>query len=45
MLLVRAGIDAISVDVDVVDCVRRLVAVAERRALLDAARDGAARAG
>jgi len=37
-LLVRAGIDAISVNMDVVDRTRRLVAVAERRVLLDAAR-------
>ncbi|HSK15849.1 MAG TPA: phosphoenolpyruvate synthase [Gaiellaceae bacterium] len=37
-LLVRAGIDAISVNVDVVDTTRRLIAAAERRVLLDAAR-------
>jgi pyruvate,water dikinase len=37
-LLVRAGIDAISVNMDVVDRTRRLVAAAERRVLLDAAR-------
>ncbi len=37
-LLVRAGIDAISVSVDVVDRTRRLVAAAEQRVLLDAAR-------
>jgi pyruvate, water dikinase len=37
-LLVRAGIDAISVSVDVVDRTRALVAAAERRLLLDAAR-------
>jgi pyruvate,water dikinase len=37
-LLVRAGIDAISVNVDVVDRTRRLIDVAERRLLLDAAR-------
>jgi pyruvate,water dikinase len=37
-LLVRAGIDAISVNVDVVDRTRRLIATAERRLLLDAAR-------
>ncbi len=37
-LLVRAGIDAISVNMDVVDRTRRLVAAAERRALLTAAR-------
>ncbi|MGA2453121.1 MAG: phosphoenolpyruvate synthase [Solirubrobacteraceae bacterium] len=41
-LLVRAGIDAISVSVDVVDRTRRLVAAAERRVLLDAAREGVA---
>jgi pyruvate, water dikinase len=37
-LLVRAGIDAISVSVDVVDRTRRLIAAAEQRLLLDAAR-------
>ena len=37
-LLVRAGIDAISVNMDVVDRTRRLVAAAERRVLLDHAR-------
>jgi pyruvate,water dikinase len=37
-LLVRAGIDAISVSVDVVDRTRGLVAAAEQRVLLDAAR-------
>ncbi len=37
-LLVRAGIDAISVNVDVVARTRELVAAAERRVLLDAAR-------
>ena len=37
-LLVRAGIDAISVNLDAVDRTRRLVAAAERRLLLDAAR-------
>jgi pyruvate,water dikinase len=37
-LLVRAGIDAISVNVDVVDRTRRLIDAAERRLLLDAAR-------
>jgi pyruvate,water dikinase len=39
-LLVRAGIDAISVSVDVLDRTRALVAAAERRVLLDAAREG-----
>jgi pyruvate,water dikinase len=37
-LLVRAGIDCISVNMDVVDRTRRLVAAAERRLLLEAAR-------
>ncbi len=37
-LLVRAGIDAISVNADVVDQTRRLVASAEQRLLLKAAR-------
>ena len=37
-LLVRAGIDAISVNIDVVDRTRRLIDRAERRLLLDAAR-------
>jgi pyruvate, water dikinase len=37
-LLVRAGIDAISVNIDAVDRARRLVAAAEQRVLLDAAR-------
>jgi len=37
-LLVRAGIDAISVNMDVVDRTRRLIAAAERRVLLDHAR-------
>ena len=37
-LLVRAGIDAISVNMDVVDRTRRLIAAAEQRLLLDAAR-------
>jgi len=37
-LLVRCGIDAISVNMDVVDRTRRLVAAAETRLLLDAAR-------
>ena len=36
----RAGIDAISVNMDVVDRTRRLVAAAEQRVLLEAARDG-----
>jgi pyruvate, water dikinase len=47
-LLVRAGIDAISVNIDVIDRTRALVAAAEQRVLLDAARtagqaDGAGR--
>jgi pyruvate,water dikinase len=37
-ILVRAGIDAISVNMDTVDHARRLVAAAERRVILDAAR-------
>jgi pyruvate,water dikinase len=37
-ILVRAGIDAISVNMDAVDRARGLVAAAERRVLLDAAR-------
>ena len=37
-LLVRAGIDAISVNMDALDRARRLIAAAERRVLLDAAR-------
>ncbi len=37
-LLVRAGVDAISVNIDAVDRARRLVAAAERRVLLDASR-------
>jgi len=37
-LLVRAGIDAISVSTDVVDRTRRLIAAAEQRVLLEAAR-------
>jgi pyruvate,water dikinase len=41
-LLVRAGIDAISVNIDVVDRSRRLIDIAERRVMLEAAR---ARAG
>jgi Phosphoenolpyruvate synthase/pyruvate phosphate dikinase len=39
-LLVEAGIDAISVNIDAVDKARRLVAAAERHVLLDAARAG-----
>jgi pyruvate,water dikinase len=39
-LLVRAGIDAISVNLDVVERTRRLIDAAERRVLLDAARRG-----
>jgi pyruvate,water dikinase len=38
-LLVQAGIDAISVNIDAVDRTRRLVAAAEQRLLLDAARE------
>jgi pyruvate,water dikinase len=41
-ILVRAGIDAISVNIDVIDRTRRLVAAAERRVLLDRARGAAA---
>ena len=41
-LLVRAGIDAISVSIDVVDRTRRLIAAAERRVLLEAARSAGA---
>ncbi|MGA8218980.1 MAG: phosphoenolpyruvate synthase [Solirubrobacterales bacterium] len=37
-LLVEAGIDAISVNIDAVDRARRLIAAAEQRVLLDAAR-------
>lgn len=37
-LLVRAGIDAISVNIDVVNRTRRLIDAAERRILLEAAR-------
>ena len=40
-LLVQAGIDAISVNVDAVDRARRLVAAAERRVLLERALAGA----
>ena len=39
-LLVEAGIDAISVNIDAVDKARRLIASAEQRVLLDAARSG-----
>ncbi len=38
-LLVRAGIDAISVNIDAVDRARRLVAAAEQRVLLERYRD------
>ncbi len=37
-LLVEAGIDAISVNIDAVDRARRLIAAAERRVILDTAR-------
>ena len=37
-LLVRAGIDAISVNIDVVDRTRRLIDIAERRVMLEAGR-------
>jgi pyruvate, water dikinase len=39
-LLVECGIDAISVNMDVVDRTRRLIAAAEQRLLLQAAREG-----
>ena len=39
-LLVEAGIDAISVNIDAVDRARRLIAAAERRVILDSARAG-----
>jgi len=38
-LLVRAGIDAISVNIDAVEHARRLIGAAERRVILEAARD------
>ena len=41
-LLVRAGIDAISVNIDAVDRTRRLVAAAEQRLLVEAAREACA---
>ena len=41
-LLVRAGIDAISVNIDAVDRTRRLVAAAEQRLLVEAAREARA---
>jgi pyruvate,water dikinase len=44
-LLVRAGIDAISVNIDAVDRTRRLVAAAEQRLLLETARGQARPAG
>jgi pyruvate,water dikinase len=44
-LLVRAGIDAISVNIDVVERTRRLIDAAERRLLLEAARATVASAG
>jgi pyruvate, water dikinase len=43
-LLVRAGIDAISVNLDVVDRTRTLIEAAERRVVLDAAREALERA-
>jgi pyruvate,water dikinase len=39
-ILVRAGIDAVSVSVDAVERTRRLIAAAEQRLLLEAARPG-----
>ena len=39
-LLVRAGIDAISVNIDAVDRARRLIGAAEQRVILEAARAG-----
>jgi pyruvate,water dikinase len=44
-LLVRLGIENISVSVDAVERTRRLIAAAEQRVLLDAARERAAGAG
>jgi pyruvate,water dikinase len=41
-LLVRLGVESISVSVDAVDRTRRLIAAAEQRVLLDGARLGAA---
>jgi pyruvate,water dikinase len=40
-LLVEAGIDAISINIDAVDRAHRLIASAERRVMLRAAREGA----
>jgi len=39
-ILVRAGIDAVSVSVDAVERARRLLAAAEQRLVLEAAREG-----
>jgi pyruvate,water dikinase len=44
-ILVRAGIDAVSVNMDVVDRTRMLLAAAEQRLLLDAARAASAPGG
>jgi len=44
-LLVRAGIDGVSVNMDAVDRARRLLAAAEQRVVLEAARDDHGRAG